>query len=34
MLDGGIRCWGLNADGQLGTGTTSESLEPTSVVGF
>lgn len=32
--DGSVWCWGHNADGQLGDGTTEERGEPSRVVGF
>ena len=31
---GAVQCWGLNGDGQLGDGTTSDRLAPATVVGF
>jgi alpha-tubulin suppressor-like RCC1 family protein len=31
---GPVLCWGRNADGQLGDGTTTQRLTPVSVVGF
>jgi alpha-tubulin suppressor-like RCC1 family protein len=31
---GGVQCWGLNGNGQLGDGTTTNRLVPTSVVGL
>ena len=30
--DGGIKCWGYNSNGQLGTGDTSTRYSPTAVV--
>jgi len=35
LLNGGsIKCWDYNGDGELGTGTTKDSLVPVTVLGF
>lgn len=31
---GGMKCWGVNANGRLGDGTTQNRTEPTSVIGL
>lgn len=33
LADGGMRCWGRNVFGQLGTGHTSDALAPATVAG-
>jgi len=34
LIDGTLRCWGLNADGQLGNGVTINSTSPVTVTGI
>lgn len=34
VVDGGARCWGLNADGQLGDNSTTRRLTPVDVSGL
>jgi alpha-tubulin suppressor-like RCC1 family protein len=34
LAAGTIDCWGLNNDGQLGNGTTTNSTNPVEVVSF
>ena len=33
MLDGSVRCWGANSDGQVGDGSTSDRFSPITVLG-
>ena len=34
LTGGGVDCWGLNSNGQLGTGNTSTMLTPANVMGL
>jgi len=34
LSTGAVQCWGLNADGQLGDGTTTQRLIPTAISGL
>jgi hypothetical protein len=34
MANGGVKCWGLNSDGQLGVGNTVQQNNPSDVPGM
>ena len=34
LTGGGVDCWGLNGNGELGTGDTNNRLTPTGVTGL
>jgi len=34
VAGGTLRCWGVNANGQLGDGTTTDQLNPVAVTGL